>query len=642
MQKLLRTVLFFLTTTMPTTTTTTTPAKRSTSFAAATSKLTNRGPTTRVSSNQRGGCRCWLRRFGWMGTLVVWMFLLVVVVLHQKLFLFLNLDLDLNDFATFRNNNNNNIHHDKNDDTVLIAPPTSSLRTQQRRTETADVEIIRQPKPEQTKPPEEPRRPTPPSEQQQQPKKRGRQYTVSFQTRQGKWRHPIRPLHHVSLQDLPDLAAPAALQQPSSPPPQGGESSSRIYNNNNNNNSSSSSNNVQRGEKQWILHQLHEAGVERLDPNVVAQLPADAQIQHLYYSSSSTSSTLGHPIVRGMNTCAAYRQRVPREQRYVGAAGLFNSGTTALSIYLQHNLVRRLPIWSQLSNQQKARATMTDFEYQVPWGKHRLFRFHDDITYRRKDWPVDILDPNHVLPIVIVRDPLFWMQSMCDSPYTLQWEPQPAKGEYHKINNQCPHILRNPSSNTNTTGPTTIPVSLPTQGKAHFASLAHLWKAWYQEYLVLPQSSVHQEDPKKPLASSPPPPLQRLVIRVEELLFHPRAVMERIEQCVLGNETEPETNGSTATRHHQQQQQQQQENDDRFVYLVGRSKWSQEYRKPQSSMISAMIKYGGGTMARHNRVAHWRPEEVDYLNKLLGDMMDELGYRRGEAKSVSSSAARDH
>ena len=651
MQKLLRTVLGFLPT-MPTTTTTksttTTKHQRSTSVVvAAATKLTSRGTFRVSSSNSRGGgCPCWLqRRFGGaMGTIMVvgMLWLLLLALVHQKPFFFLN------DFAIFCDNNSNNmnniihIHHGKNDNTVLIAPPTS-LRMQQRRTETADVEPLPRPETTETK--------APPQQKQQ---KRGRQYTVSFQTRQGKWRHPIRPLHHVSLQDLPDLTA---LPQPPLP-----------HNDNNDNH------HHVPDEKQWILHQLHEAGVERLDPNVMAQLPTDAQIQRLYYSSvststttsssspsssssSSSSTTLGHPVVRGMETCAAYRRSVPREQRYVGVAGLFNSGTTALSIYLQHNLVRRLVphMRSQLSKDQMT-TTMTTtttssppFDYQVPWGKHRLFRFHDDITYRRKDWPVDILDPHHVLPIVIVRDPLFWMQSMCESPYTLQWDSQPDKEEdedYNHHHNQCPHVLRDPTtSHTNITGTkTTIPVSLPTQGKTQFASLAHLWKTWYQEYMVLPQSSVHPEDRQKPLlvsssSSSSPLPLQRLVIRLEDLLFHPRAVMERIEECVWGNETALETKHSSsgiAANAAAGSSPNGPNNDDRFVYLVGRSKWSQEYRKPQSSMISAMIKYGGGTMARHNRVAHWRPEEVHYLNELLGDMMDALGYQRGEVPSVSS------
>lgn len=98
------------------------------------------------------------------------------------------------------------------------------------------------------------------------------------------------------------------------------------------------------------------------------------------------------------------------------------------------------------------------------------------------------------LPIVLVRDPYFWMKSMCESPYTMRWKHSPDR---------CPN-LKNAS------------VSISWNSNRYYQeydSLAHVWNDWYRGYVE---------------ASFP-----RLIVRFEDLLFwHTDEVLQAISDCV--------------------------------------------------------------------------------------------------------------
>lgn len=78
---------------------------------------------------------------------------------------------------------------------------------------------------------------------------------------------------------------------------------------------------------------------------------------------------------------------------------------------------------------------------------------------------------NHdaVLPVVVIRDPYGWFQSMCESPYLLNWE----HGKLH-----CPNLMDDRSTSV----PVTLSLGSRLQYKRTWDSLVHVWSDWYWEY----------------------------------------------------------------------------------------------------------------------------------------------------------------
>lgn len=103
-----------------------------------------------------------------------------------------------------------------------------------------------------------------------------------------------------------------------------------------------------------ILAALREAAVEQIPLDSWKQLPQMAeQLQDLY--GPRTVSSTNTPLVLGMETCAAYREAVPLAERYVGPAGMFNTGTNALEHHLRTNILKVGSVW------------------QIPWGKYVVY-----------------------------------------------------------------------------------------------------------------------------------------------------------------------------------------------------------------------------------------------------------------------------
>jgi hypothetical protein len=167
--------------------------------------------------------------------------------------------------------------------------------------------------------------------------------------------------------------------------------------------------------------------------------------------------------------------------------------------------------------------------WQVNWGKHQPPRFRFE----------NYVDPNmnnsRYMPVVITRDPYTWMQSMCKSRYSAHW--------FHVVPDHCPNLIPNHVEQTWFSVPNmkvrrhynddvwkidnvvdkanytldsqTVPVRVRYKSSVEFhTSLAHMWKDWYQDYY----------DVKFP----------RLIIRLEDLVFHPRQILQQVCQCVGG------------------------------------------------------------------------------------------------------------
>ena len=148
-----------------------------------------------------------------------------------------------------------------------------------------------------------------------------------------------------------------------------------------------------------LIQVLLQAKISEISLDDFQQLPnVTRNLQHLYHRT--TSSTLTDPNILGLDTCQHYRDIVApnAKDRYASAAGMFNTGTNALTFALEHNVQ-----W-QISPK---------MPWQVPWGKHRM-------EYRRLHHiapGLHMYNQTQCLPIVIIRDPFAWMQSMVRKNY---------------------------------------------------------------------------------------------------------------------------------------------------------------------------------------------------------------------------------
>lgn len=137
-----------------------------------------------------------------------------------------------------------------------------------------------------------------------------------------------------------------------------------------------------------LLRLLFKAGVE-IETDLTAA--ERAQLPAVWHNMQEMYGNLSEPIVWGLHTCQAYRDKVPNiRDRYTAVAGLFNTGTNAMEFHLQHNL--RMPS-----------------KWQVPWGKHRV----PAVCLNHTAPGFEKVNRERVMPIIMIRDPFAFMQSMC-------------------------------------------------------------------------------------------------------------------------------------------------------------------------------------------------------------------------------------
>jgi len=169
---------------------------------------------------------------------------------------------------------------------------------------------------------------------------------------------------------------------------------------------------IQQGhDKERILYLLRDnAGMDSISYETYQELPAWDQIASLYGSA---------PKLNGLDQhCQAFQQKGGIDalaDKRVGVAGMFNSGTNLLAMALQENceLHHR---FAQTGRRRRDAGVL----WQVTFGKHtppkdEAFREEHRIKSKRK------VDPRQVLPVVTVRDPFRWMQSMCKNQYAARW-----------------------------------------------------------------------------------------------------------------------------------------------------------------------------------------------------------------------------
>ena len=173
-----------------------------------------------------------------------------------------------------------------------------------------------------------------------------------------------------------------------------------------------------------ILDMVQQRMGLQIDSEIASLLPTWEQVTALYGR---------RPILYGINphshhedVCRTYRNRMksPTRQRYLGVAGQMNTGTNALAKYLLQNIYLPAATTSTVRIDEERTTTTTTVTkknrpgilWTVPWYKHSwssLYQqYHYDDHQKTAATATESLptDHSHVMAIVLIRDPYFWMQ----------------------------------------------------------------------------------------------------------------------------------------------------------------------------------------------------------------------------------------
>ena len=321
------------------------------------------------------------------------------------------------------------------------------------------------------------------------------------------------------------------------------------------NNSEKPSNNATAGKNRFL--QIFKEAKIKVDDESLQQLPTWSQVEALYGK--------GGPKILGLETCQAFRDSVPTESRLLGGAGLWNTGTNAL----REALIQNCKIFGP--NQ--------TVEFQVPWGKHMPASVRETgHSAPQQAW----IQLKNILPIVIVKDPLTWMQSMCKNPYRVSW--------FHTNNIHCPNLVpftenewkksknyTSTNDNPNLTHSMTVTVKYPPplyRTPLTWPSLAHLWSEWNRDYYQVSH-------------------YPRLMIRYEDLLFRAPETIRQICDCA-GGQIRPKHGGKHA-------------------YHTESAKTQAGGHSSSTNLLSALIKYGNA----QNRKKGMTPEDLAFAMEAL-------------------------
>ncbi|CAB9516821.1 expressed unknown protein [Seminavis robusta] len=279
--------------------------------------------------------------------------------------------------------------------------------------------------------------------------------------------------------------------------------------------------------KERLLTILHEAHF--FNDSAAEFFQDDARVEALAKqlpSWETVTNRLGgeSPVIEGLETCETYQKLVPPIDRFLGVAGLFATGTNLLASLLVANC----------QNDERIRAGLgAGVRWQVNWGKHSPARY-------RMENKIDQKLKNEIfLPVVSIRHPYSWMQSLCRQRYSTHW--------FHNAKEHCPNLVPNDidrkwfkfvqkygkrgvkslyndpwlSDNLLDTANFTldsevVPVRVRYKsGTLYHDSLPDMYNSWYHEYLD---------------ADFP-----RLVVRLEDLVFHAKEVVTKVCTCMGGS-----------------------------------------------------------------------------------------------------------
>ena len=231
-------------------------------------------------------------------------------------------------------------------------------------------------------------------------------------------------------------------------------------------------------------------------------------------------------VIHGLDQCKVYRDKVPGKLRFIVPAGLQNTGTNLLYKLLQRNCYiperwaespksnysqSQTPFTSEMEDTYDcfARACKTrldDFDLDIGmranahWWKHAPLSWRDNPPYPISRIHGKTYDRMNALPIVMIKDPINWMSSMCRNPYEVS---------IIRPSGKCPKLV-----------PKNRVVISPSHGKIRrfsysYDSLVDMFSDYYNEWISN--------------ASFP-----SLIVRYEDLLFHPKVVIKQVCSCAGG------------------------------------------------------------------------------------------------------------
>jgi hypothetical protein len=203
------------------------------------------------------------------------------------------------------------------------------------------------------------------------------------------------------------------------------------------------------------------------------------------------------------------------------------------------------------------------------WGKHTPAFYKVQHATRQA---VDI-NKNDILPVVTVRNPWRWMQSMCKNPYSAKWQ-------HYSI---CPNL----KDSKNEWNGVSVKYGA---GSENYTSLVHLWLDWYRQYIV---------DADFPV----------IVVRMEDLIFFTKDTVSQICSCAGGQLYDANN----------------------FTYVVDSAKADSPGHDTSTGLATAWIKYSQPLQVHAGFV------ETDYhaayreLSKDENHLMQLLGYQHPPA-----------
>ncbi len=285
-----------------------------------------------------------------------------------------------------------------------------------------------------------------------------------------------------------------------------------------------------------------------------------------------------HSHIVGLDRCQAYRESVIPEHRIMGPAGMFNSATNLLNKLLKLNCENK-------ARMHKGHKANTGMMLQAPWGKHNpaSYRLHHEAAVGGKA----VKDQRDFLPIVMIKDPVTWMASMCRHPYEARWRHMVA---------HCPNLVPNEYDKRRKPGEGTMGIKVkfatkhigdePLPDKTnktfiHYDSLVELWNEWYGEW----------RDVDFP----------RLMVRFEDLLFHAEETISKICTC----------QGGTMMKH--------------FRYVEDSAKGQGGPHAGSAGFLASLVTYGNKTLRMDGILTDAR--DLKYAReKLDKELMSTFGY----------------
>jgi hypothetical protein len=247
-----------------------------------------------------------------------------------------------------------------------------------------------------------------------------------------------------------------------------------------------------------------------------------------------------YPRIYGLeeeeDSCRTFQTAVDPSEAFIAPAGTFNSGTNLLAELLIANC--HLP-----ARQKKYGPQNAGVRWQVNWGKHQSpTRFRMSNHSVTSTTTTSTVKNENILPIVTIRNPYSWLESLCRHRYSAHWFHAPGHcpnlvandvdyeylqygldGSYKtdprfwSLHHHDPWLVDNVMNTANFThNMTVIPVYVRYNLETtNHDSLVHMWNDWYREYI---------EDADFP----------RLVVRFEDLLFFGKNVTETACKCAGG------------------------------------------------------------------------------------------------------------